>query len=147
MKKITSILICVILILSLFSGCQKTAYTIADGVYVFDDSTIEISSPNLIINGQRMTLVQYIAVSYQPSGDYTRDGNIITLETDYAGEHYKWVFRLVADNTLKLLYDKCVIPDNHAGWNDGMTFTCIAEITQEGNENTDSKQNSAFAGP
>jgi hypothetical protein len=78
-----------------------------------------------------MTIIQDVAVSYQPSGMIERDGNTITMKTVYAGETYIWVFELIGHDQVKLHLSDSEVPVNHGKWEDEMVFTLVQEREAE----------------
>ena len=103
MKRLTALLMLLVMILS---GCSGT-YSLHDGMYVqkqIEDGQIHV--PYILIRDGRFTVVQDIAVSYQPSGEIEQSGNTVTMKTLFAGDEYSWVFELTADDTLKFSAEK-----------------------------------------
>jgi len=84
-----------------------------------------------LINEGRFTIIQDIAVSYQPSGTIERSHNTVTMQSVFAGETYIWVFELVDHNQLKLQLNDSVIPANHDEWNDEMVFALVHKSEDE----------------
>lgn len=91
-----------------------------DGRYVSDPDGFSV--PYLLITGDRFTVINDIAVSYQPSGTAVRKGNQITLETKYAGDKCLWVFEVISEDTLRFRKDRSSLPENMNGWTEDKTF-------------------------
>ena len=87
----------------------------------------QITVPYLLIRDGSMTIVQNIAVSYQPSGPLTVSGNKIVMETQFLNETYKWTFILSDDNTLAFSAGESSIPGDAEKWEDGMRFVLAKE--------------------
>ena len=106
-------------------------YSLHDGRYALSQSADESGIPYLLINGGRFTVVQDIAISYQPSGTIERSGNIVTMKTVYADETYLWVFELIGNDQVKLHLGDSEIPVNRGKWEDEMVFTLVQERESE----------------
>ena len=120
MKKI--IALCMLFTM-VFCGCSKKEYHMENGMYVpqsVKDGQIEV--PYLLFHDQSFTIVMNIALSYQPSGTLQRQDNTVILETKYAEEDYKWVFKLTDDNTLRFDANASRIAMNQDQWTDEMVF-------------------------
>ena len=119
-----------------FKTVYAEDFSLHNGRYVLSGSADQVSSPYLLINEGRFTVIQHVAVSYQPSGTIERSGNTVTMKTVFAGETYIWVFELIDDNQLKLLLGDSIIPVNRDNWEEGMVFTLVqereADIDMEG---------------
>lgn len=114
-----------------FEMFNSKDYSLNDGRYVISESADKISLPYLLINNGKMTIIQDVAVSYQPSGMIERDGNTITMKTVYAGETYIWVFELIGHDQVKLHLSDSEVPVNHGKWEDEMVFTLVQEREAE----------------
>lgn len=126
MRKITAILF-VFMILFL-PGCRKKTYALEDGMYVPEHvETDQITVPYLLIRDGSMTIVQNIAVSYQPSGPLTVDQNKVVMETQFLNETCKWTFILSDDNTLAFSSGESSVPGDPEKWEDGMRFVLAKE--------------------
>ena len=109
-------------------GCRKETYALEDGKYVPEHvETDQITVPYLLIKDGSMTIVQNIAVSYQPSGPVTVSGNKIVMETQFLNEPCKWTFFLSDDNTLDFSSGESSIPNDPEKWEDGMRFVLAKE--------------------
>ncbi|MBR6951656.1 MAG: hypothetical protein IKH56_08015 [Oscillospiraceae bacterium] len=106
-------------------------YSLNDGRYVLSESDDASIIPYLLINNGRFTIVQDVAVSYQPSGTIERSGNIATMKTVYAGETYIWVFELIGHDQVKFHLGDSEIPVNRDKWEDEMVFTRVQEREAE----------------
>ncbi|WP_252891409.1 hypothetical protein [Thermoclostridium stercorarium] len=119
-----------VVILMLLSGCNEKTFSLDSGRYVpdytKDEKDINIV-PYIFIDKDKFSIIQDIAVSYQPSGTLIRKGNEVVMETVFADESYKWVFTLVDNNKLKFVLKKSVIPNNHFEWEDGRLFSLTDE--------------------
>lgn len=111
------------LLLILLTGCKGAAYTLEDGRYTLRSGTDGGSMPYILIFDGRFHVIQDIAVSYQPSGVIAVNGNEVVMETDFAGERYRWVFRLIGDDTLQYLERRSSIPENRTEWDHDMVFS------------------------
>ena len=100
-------------------------FHLEDGRYVLSPETEETSVLYLLIHEGKMTIVQDMAVSYQPSGRIARDGNRVMIDTKYADEDCRWIFQLIDDNQLKLMTEESVVPETigRAAWHSVMVFT------------------------
>ncbi len=111
-------------------------FSLHDGRYVLSGSSDQASSPYLLISEGRFTVIQHVAVSYQPSGMIERSGNSVTMKTVFAGETYIWVFELIGHDQIKLLLGDSIIPVNRDNWKEGMVFELVqeheADIDMEG---------------
>ena len=126
MRKITATLL-VFMILFL-PGCRKETFALEDGMYVPEHvETDQITVPYLLIKDGSMTIVQNVAVSYQPSGPLTVSGNKIVMETQFLNETCKWTFVLSDDNTLEYSSGESGIPGDLEKWEDGMKFLLAKE--------------------
>ena len=123
------ILFALFLSLLLLPGCRReTSFSLEDGRYVPEETGADgIAVPYLLLQDGRLAVIQKIAVSYQPSGTVTKDGNKIVMETIYANEPYKWTFILTDDNTLRFSAAKSSIPLRPEDWKDGMKFVLAEE--------------------
>ncbi len=121
MKRI--IILALAFMLMLLSGCQSKTFSLGDGRYVLEQfEEEETVIPYLIIQEDNLDVIQAIAVSYQPSGAMVINGNEVVMETVFAGEPYKWTFKLIDNNKLKFIPAKSDIPYNGEIWEDGMVF-------------------------
>ena len=114
-----------------FEMFNSKDYSLNDGRYVISESADKISLPYLLINNGKMTIIQDLAVSYQPSGMIERDGNTITMKTVFADETYIWVFELIGHDQVKLHLSDSEVPVNHGKWEDEMVFTLVQEREAE----------------
>ena len=114
-----------------FAVLCKEDFSLNDGRYVPSESDDESGSPYLLINEGRFTIIQDIAVSYQPSGTIERSGNIVTMKTAYAGEPYIWVFELIGNNQIKFHPGDSEVPVNRGKWEDEMVFIQVQEHETE----------------
>lgn len=109
-------------------GCRKETFALEDGMYVPEHvESDQITVPYLLIRDGSMTIVQNIAVSYQPSGPVTVSGNKIVMETQFLNEPCKWTFILSDDNTLDYSSGESSIPGDPEKWEDGMRFVLAKE--------------------
>lgn len=119
-----------------FETVYAEDFSLHDGRYVLSGSTDQASSPYLLISEGRFTVIQHVAVSYQPSGMIERSGNSVTMKTVFAGETYIWVFELIGHDQIKLLLGDSIIPVNRDNWKEGMVFELVqeheADIDMEG---------------
>ena len=119
-----------------FETVYAEDFSLHDGRYVLSGSTDQASSPYLLISDGRFTVIQHVAVSYQPSGMIERSGNSVTMKTVFAGETYIWVFELIGHDQIKLLLGDSIIPVNRDNWKEGMVFELVqeheADIDMEG---------------
>lgn len=122
MKKITA----VVALLLLLTGCSNTTYSLENGRYTLSGAA-DTTVPYLLIEGDRLVIVQDMGVSYQPSGTIDRDGNKVVMETEYANEPYKWTFYLVGDNALQFQQNKSTIPQGKIEWSDDMEFVLVTD--------------------
>ena len=106
-------------------GCENKEYSLADGRYMLRLLDGEASVPYVLINGDHFTIVNDLAVSYQPSGEIVIKGNHVSMEADYGGATCRWSFALTGDNQLTFLLDWSKVPEG-SGWKRGMVF-CLAE--------------------
>ena len=114
--------------LMLLSGCQSKMFYLDTGRYTLDKSENDnVMPPYILINEDKFTVVQDIAVSYQPSGTIVTNSNEVVMEAEFAGEKYTWIFTLIDNNKLKLIFDKSNIPNDRVKWKDGMVFVLIEE--------------------
>ncbi len=112
-------------LLLLFAGCAKREFSLHEGRYVQDETETDGAVvPYLLIWDGRMTVVQDIGISYEPSGELEIDGNLVVLETKYAGEDYRWTFELTGDDRLKFLPEDSSAPE---GWEETMTFSLVED--------------------
>ena len=112
-----------IVITALLSGCTVKEYSLSEGMYV--PETIEdgqVTVPYILIQDQRFTIVQDMALSYQPSGNIERKQNEVVMETTFADQECRWVFELADNDTIKFLEDRSSLPQSDAHWKDKMTF-------------------------
>jgi Antirepressor regulating drug resistance, predicted signal transduction N-terminal membrane component len=114
-----------------FEMFNSKDYSLNDGRYVISESADKISLPYLLISNGKMTIIQDLAVSYQPSGMIERDGNTITMKTVFADETYIWVFELIGHDQVKLHLSDSEVPVNHGKWEDEMVFTLVQEREAE----------------
>jgi len=89
--------------------------------------TDQITVPYLLIDDGSMTIAQNIAVSYQPAGPLTRDGNKTIMETQFLNESCKWTFILSGDNTLDFSSKESRFSGELEKWEDGMRFILVKE--------------------
>lgn len=119
-----------------FETVYAENFSLHDGRYMLSGSTDQASSPYLLISEGRFTVIQHVAVSYQPSGMIERSGNSVTMKTVFAGETYIWVFELIGHDQIKLLLGDSIIPVNRDNWKEGMVFELVqeheADIDMEG---------------
>ena len=101
------------------------AFSLDDGRYVLLPESPETTVPYLLIHEGKMTIVQNIAVSYQPAGRIARNGNRVLIDVKYANEDCRWVFQLIDDNQLKLVTEESVLPETvgKTAWHSEMVFT------------------------
>lgn len=126
MRKITALLL--VLMVLFLQGCRKKTFSLEDGMYVPEHvETEQITVPYLLIKDGSMTIVQNIAVSYQPSGPVTVSGNKIVMETQFLNEPCKWTFILSDDNTLEYSSGESSIPGDPEKWEDRMRFVLAKE--------------------
>ena len=126
-KKTTTVLLTVLMTALLLSACQPVSYLLNDGRYMLRQQNEQVNEPYLLINDGHFTVVMQMAVSYQPGGRIERNGNIVTMQTVYAGNNYRWVFELISDNQLKYLADQSSLPVLDNSWPDGLLFTLVKD--------------------
>lgn len=100
----------------------KELYALDDGRYIMRSSGSGTDVPYLLIHEGRFNVIQNIAVSYQPSGNYYIRGNEVIMRSKFAGGDYIWVFKLIGNNTLQLQLSKSNIPQSDAKWEKDMIF-------------------------
>ena len=112
-----------VLFLFLFSACAEPQHVLQEGTYVLKEQTDRFDAPFIeIYDEDHFTVVLNLAVSYQPSGEFQTQGNIVTMESRYGEGDYTWVFRIVEDNTLRFLPERSSVPESDVDWHSGMTF-------------------------
>lgn len=116
-----------VLLIFMLSACQNHNYSLSDGRYVPDSLEDKTDAPFIFIEDDRLSVTNDIAVSYQPYGDMVVSGYKVTMETVYAGEPYKWVFKLTGNNELTFLPDESDVPDYHTKWQEEMTFILVED--------------------
>ena len=105
------------------SGCASKEYSLSEGMYVPKDiEDGQITVPYILIHDQRFTIVQDVAVSYQPSGTIERNRSEVIMETKFADQECRWVFVLSDNDTMKFLKDESSLPGSDAQWMDQMLF-------------------------
>ena len=129
MKKILCLLFVSLFILG---GCaggyvpHGGNYSLSDGRYI-----TSTAMPYLLLGGGRFTVVNDIAVSYQPSGTVRRDGNSVTLEGKFADTDFRYSFVLTSDDTLLFDLGASILPMSASGWYDGMIFTLADDTARD----------------
>ena len=124
MRRIKAVLF--VLLILFLQGCRIKSYSLEDGVYVSEHvETDHIAVPYILIDDGSMTIVQNIAVSYQPAGPLTREGNKTIMETQFLNELCKWTFILSGDNTLDFSSGESQVPGGLEKWEDGMRFILV----------------------
>jgi hypothetical protein len=133
-KQRTFFIVFFVVILMSLSGCNSKTdsrtFSLDSGRYVPDytEDEKDINTvPYILIDKDKFSIIQDIAVSYQPSETLIRKGNEVVMETVFAGESYKWVFTLKDNNKLKFVLKKSVIPNNHFEWEDERLFSLTEE--------------------
>ncbi len=107
---------------------QNKEFQLDEGRFVLEQIEKEgIGVPYLLLQEGNFTVVQNIAVSYQPSGKMVVNGNKVVMETKFAGEACKWTFELIADNKLQFFSDKSDIPDAWDNWKNELVFVLSEE--------------------
>ena len=124
--------ISVFFLILISSGCaadkKMQEYSLENGRYVSRRSEEgQIERPYILIQDDKIIIIQYRARSYQPSGEIKRTENEIVMESLYADEEYRWVFQLIDNNTLKLLPDKSAFPEDSLDWKGEMIFSLELE--------------------
>ncbi len=129
MKKFIALCLAVIFVVSLTAcGSQSENYQLEDGRFAVEQIEGDgIGIPYLLLQEGNFTVVQNIAVSYQPSGKIVIDGNQVVMETKFAEAACKWTFILIADNKLQFISDKSNIPDDWDNWKDEWVFVLSEE--------------------
>ncbi len=121
MKRFTALCLALILLMSL-TACES--YQLDDGRFALEEiEAEEIIVPYLLIREGEFTVVQHVAVSYQPGGNIVKKGNKLVMETKYLNQECKWTFKLIADNKLQFVAGKSELPNDWDNWKDGMVFT------------------------
>ena len=115
------------------TGSAGTAdYALSDGRYVITPSRGAYGSdtflPYILIKGERFTIVQDVAVSYQPGGTLVRNGNEFVLSGNFAGE-YSYAFTLIDDDTFRFVLDGSTVPPERTEWTDGLIFALVMTET------------------
>ena len=108
---------------ALLCSCTAKEYSLNEGMYV--PETVEdgqVAVPYILIHDQRFTVVQDVALSYQPSGTVKKDKNEVVMETTFADQECRWVFRLTDNDTLEYLESESSLPESDAQWADQMIF-------------------------
>ena len=117
-KTIVSLLAVLVL-----AGCGQKEYTMQDGLYVpqeIKDGQVDV--PYMIVEGDHFTVVQNMAVSYQPSGTMQKNGNAVTMETEFMDQKCRWVFELTGNDSLKYIAKDSSLPGSSEEWKDGTIF-------------------------
>ncbi len=117
-KTIVSLLAVLVL-----AGCGQKEYTMQDGLYVpqeIKDGQVDV--PYMIVEGDHFTVVQNMAVSYQPSGTMQKNGNEVTMETEFMDQECRWVFELTENDRLRYIAKDSSLPENSEEWKDGTVF-------------------------
>ncbi|MBR3423577.1 MAG: hypothetical protein IKG80_03705, partial [Clostridia bacterium] len=135
MKRIVCFFAALLLALT---GCGKQTapeskeYSLSDGKYVTSTAL-----PYLFLGEGRFTVVNDIAVSYQPSGTVRRDGNSVTLEGVYADNDFTYSFTLTDNDTLRFDLGGSTLPMSPSGWNDGIIFTLADDKANDTDDGLD----------
>ena len=117
-----------VFMLLLLAGCQSEPFSLSDGRYVLEQSGADgMSLPYLLINDGRMTVIQDIAISYQPSGTMEVSGNEVALETSFRNEPCNWSFTLTDNNRLTFSAEKSKLPSHWESWENGSVFILAQE--------------------
>lgn len=100
----------------------KTFYTLSDGRYIMRSAENGADVPYLLIHEGEFNVIQDIAVSYQPSGNYYIKDNEVIMKSKFADGNYIWVFKLTGADTLQLQLSRSNIPQSDAKWEENMIF-------------------------
>lgn len=116
-------------------GNETVDYVLSGGRYIFNQEEVA-ACPYLLIQEvlqeERFTVVQHIAVSYQPGGVVQKNGNELVLQGIYGSKEFCYLFTLVADDTLRFdLGRSKIVAQEDCTWADGMIFT-LAHDTEDG---------------
>lgn len=96
MKKSSFVLktmLLVIVITLILSGCTKTAYEVKIGEYVTNEVLASVS----IAEGKTFRLNRHIATSYDPTGNYTIDGDKLVLYVNGDMDKDTIIFKINGD--------------------------------------------------
>ena len=111
-KTIVSLLAVLVL-----AGCGQKEYSMQDGLYVPGEiKDGQINVPYLIVEGDHFTVIQNMAVSYQPSGTMRKNGNEVTMETIFMDQKCRWTFELTENDRLKYIAKDSSLPENREEW-------------------------------
>ena len=121
MKRGLCLLLAMLLLLLLFTGCAKEENTEPDmtGTYKYEEST-DVIKPAILLEDNSQFQFTYSALSsYRPIGTYEVDGEYLFLKTD--DEKYEYVF-VIKEDTLIFDDEKSSELPSYANMPDGAVF-------------------------
>ncbi|MBE6983806.1 MAG: hypothetical protein E7435_05985 [Ruminococcaceae bacterium] len=106
MKRVFAWIVVLSLVFGLV-GCsnapEEKLFLLQDGRYVLTNAKDMFTVPYIHIRDGEFGVTIDMAVSYQPGGKIARNGNEVVMATRYGNGEFRWTFRLINDNTLKLV--------------------------------------------
>lgn len=100
------------------------------GIYTASGNLKNIGLPYVTIFANRFSVVENVAVSYQPSGDVEINGDEVILKGTYADADFRYVFKITSRYTISFDAEKSVIAigENASLWSDGLTLTLASPV-------------------
>ena len=100
------------------------------GLYTASGDLNNIGLPYVTIFANRFTVVENVAVSYQPAGDVETNGDEVILKGTYGNADFRYVFKITSRYTISFDAEKSVIAvgENASLWSDGLTLTLASPV-------------------
>ena len=100
------------------------------GLYTASGDLNNIGLPYVTILANRFTVVENVAVSYQPAGDVEINGDEVILKGTYGNADFRYVFKITSRYTISFDAEKSVIAvgENASLWSDGLTLTLASPV-------------------
>jgi len=100
------------------------------GIYTASGDLNNVGVPYVTILANRFTVVENVAVSYQPAGDVEINGDEVILKGTYGNADFRYVFKITSRYTISFDAEKSVIAvgENASLWSDGLTLTLTSPV-------------------
>ena len=100
------------------------------GLYTASGDLNNVGLPYVTIFANRFTVVENVAVSYQPAGDVEINGDEVILKGTYGDADFRYVFKITSGYTISFDAEKSVIAvgENASLWSDGLTLTLASPV-------------------
>ncbi len=100
------------------------------GLYTASGDLNNIGLPYVTIFANRFTVVENVAVSYQPAGDVETNGDEVILKGTDGNADFRYVFKITSRYTISFDAEKSVIAvgENASLWSDGLALTLASPV-------------------